>query len=469
MMTQKKHMHILGIGGTFMSAVALLAKAQGYKVTGCDASCYPPISDLLYENGIIWQEGYEDDANALQADIIVIGNAIKRGMPILEAILNARKKYLSGPEWIAQYVLPYYQTIAIAGTHGKTTTTSMVAHILEAVGMQPGFLIGGVAANFHTNARLGKGQWFVIEADEYDSAFFDKRPKMIHYHPQVAILNNLEFDHADIYPNLEAIQLQFHYYLKTIAQNGIVIKPQADQALNRVIQKGLFSSLEEFKIITDNLPGIPSVDIKWCAKLLDPSGSAFEIYCGGQSVATVRWNLLGQFNVENGLAAIIASSHAGVSPKAAASALASFIPVKRRLEVKWHQHGITLYDDFAHHPTAIRRTIEALKQSAKHQRILVVLEFASNTMRSGLHSQYMPGALSAADHVFIKNPGQFDLQNLLKTCQSACTILETSDRIVANVSQYAQQGDAIVVMSNRGFDNIQQKLIQALEAITFRA
>lgn len=463
MTIQKPHMHILGIGGTFMSAVALLAKAQGYRVTGCDASCYPPISDLLRKNGIIWQEGYEEDVHALQADMVVIGNAIKRGMPVLEAVLNARKHYLSGPEWIAKYVLPHYQTIAIAGTHGKTTTTSMVSHILEMVGMQPGFLIGGVAANFQTNARLGQGKWFVIEADEYDSAFFDKRPKMMHYHPQIAILNNLEFDHADIYPDLDAIQQQFHYYLKTIAQHGVVIKPQADEALNAVIQKGLFSSLEEFTIISDTLMNQSAERVKWYAQLQTSSGSAFDVYRDGQKVAAVQWDLLGQFNVENALAAIIACSHAGVSPKDAAGALATFIPVKRRLEVKWQQQGITLYDDFAHHPTAIRRTIEALKKSGKYQRIVVVLEFASNTMRSGLHAQHMPEALALADHVVIKKPAQFDLQNLLKTCQSACTILETSDRIVAHVAQYAQQGDAIVVMSNRGFDNIQHSLMQALE------
>lgn len=477
-MTNQPHMHILGIGGTFMSAVALLARAQGYTVTGCDASCYPPISDLLQQNGILWKEGYEEDAQALQADIVVIGNAIKRGMPVLEAVLNARKPYLSGPEWIAKNVLVHYQTIAIAGTHGKTTTTSMVVHILETAGLQPGFLIGGVAANFHTNARLGKGSWFVIEADEYDSAFFDKRPKMMHYHPQVAVLNNLEFDHADIYPNLEAIQQQFHYYLKTIAQNGVVIKPRTDQALNTVVEKGLFSPLEEFSITQDNYSLTPPVILStardllnntsidntgWFAQLLDESGSTFAVYRGQQRLAEVHWNLLGQFNVENGLAAMIACSHAGVPPEVSAKALETFTPVKRRLEVKLQYQGITLYDDFAHHPTAIRRTIDALKKSGKHRRILVVLEFASNTMRSGVHAQHMPEALSSADHVFIKNPAQFDLEYLSKTCQSDCTILEDSNSIVEHVIQYAEPGDGIVIMSNRGFDNIQQSLAEALE------
>jgi len=448
------HLHILGVSGTFMSALALLARAAGYTVTGSDANCYPPISDLLTANGIRWTEGYDDTTHALQADCVVVGNAIKRGMPVIEAVLDAKKAYTSGPQWLADHILPRYRVMAVAGTHGKTTTTSMLAFILEKAGLEPGFLIGGVASDFNTSSRLGKGSWFVIEADEYDTAFFDKRPKFIHYRPEVAILNNLEFDHADIYPNLDAIKQQFHYLLRTIPSSGLVIKPRDDAALNDVLTHGVFSSVEHI-----SLQG----DATWCAKLQDDVGSSFQVYHHGQPVAEVNWSLIGRFNVENGLAAMAASAYAGVKPTVAAAALGQFTPVKRRLEVKSDRHGITVYDDFAHHPTAIAKTVRALKDSGRHQRIIAVMEFASYTMRSGVHTKEMAHALDGVDEAYVLNPSEFSHAAITDHWQFPHQILPNVPAIVDTVVSRVQAGDAVLVMSNRGFDNIHQQLTQRID------
>ncbi|KTD07214.1 UDP-N-acetylmuramate:L-alanyl-gamma-D-glutamyl-meso-diaminopimelate ligase [Legionella jamestowniensis] len=448
------HLHILGISGTFMSALAILAREAGYTVTGCDANCYPPISDLLKAKGIEWTEGYEDTAQALKADTVIIGNAIKRGMPVLEAVLNAGKNYTSGPQWLAENILSRYRVLAVAGTHGKTTTTSMLAFILQQAGLNPAFLIGGVAPNFNTSACLGQGEWFVIEADEYDSAFFDKRPKLMHYRPEVAILNNLEFDHADIYANLEAIQQQFNYYLKTIPGKGIVIKPRDDAALNQVLAQGVFSSVEDLAF---------TGDATWRAELLEESGKVFRIWHKGKPVADVNWPLIGQFNIENGLAAIAASYHAGVNIETAARALAEFKPVKRRLEVKSERHGITVYDDFAHHPTAITKTVQALKQSGRHQRILAVLEFASYTMKTGVHAGAMAQALSAVDHAYVLSPEHFSLDKTVHDWQCSYQILPDTESIINAVVEKIRPGDAVLVMSNRGFDNIHQNLVRQID------
>lgn len=446
------HLHILGIGGTFMSALALLARDAGFYVTGSDASLYPPVSDLLQEKGIEWVEGYEDSSLALRADQVIIGNAIKRGMPVLEALLNASKKYISGPQWLAENILPPYRVLAVAGTHGKTTTTSLLAFILAEAGLQPGFLIGGIAPNFATSACLGKGKWFVIEADEYDSAYFDKRPKFMHYRPEISILNNLEFDHADIYPNLEAIEQQFHYFLKTIPSKGLVIKPEADEALNRVLAKGVYSLVETFSLESQSA---------WGAQLLNQDGSAFEVFYQQKKVAEVYWPLIGQFNVENGLAALAASFHAGVQPVVAAEALSRFTPPKRRLEEKGSHHKISLYDDFAHHPTAIQKTIHALRQSCRHQRILVVMEFASYTMRSGAHDEGLKNLFNAADAVYILQP-PFAIHEYSANWTCSYGIFSNVQNIIEQVVRDAQAGDAIVVMSNRGFDNIHQRLLEAI-------
>ena len=447
------HLHILGLSGTFMSALALLAREAGHRVTGSDAHCYPPVSDLLASQGITWTEGYEDSTEALRADCVIVGNAIKRGMPVIEDVLDANKPYTSGPEWLATHILPRYRVLAVAGTHGKTTTTSMLAFILHQAGLEPGFLIGGVSSDFGTSACLGRGKWFVIEADEYDSAFFDKRPKFIHYRPQIAILNNLEFDHADIYADLPDIQQQFHYLLRTIPRSGVVIKPRDDSALNDVIARGQYSNIENLAL---------SGDATWCAELLDDAGQSFIVKHLGEKVAEVHWSLIGRFNVENGLAAIAASAHAGVNPAVAAKALEKFTPVKRRLEVKSSQHGITVYDDFAHHPTAIAKTLDALKQSRRHQRILVVMEFASYTMRSGIHGDDMARALNQADKVYVLEPKDFCLSDIAKNWLCPYQALPTAADIVSAVVDEAKAGDAILVMSNRGFDNIHQRLTEGI-------
>ncbi len=454
------HIHILGISGTFMSALALLARSQGHTVTGSDSHCYPPVSYLLRDNGIEWTEGYEDSTQALRADQVIVGNAIKRGMPVMEDVINARRPYTSGPAWLYDHILTNYRVIAIAGTHGKTTTTSMIAWILHQAGLQPGFLIGGVASAFQTNACLGQGEWFVIEADEYDTAFFDKRPKFMHYRPEVAILNNLEFDHADIYADLQAIQQQFHYFLRTVPGNGLLIKPRHDIALNQVLTMGQYSASQEF--------GLQDA-VEWSAELLHPSGSHFLVKHLGLEVAQVHWQLIGPFNVENALAAIAACYRAGVAPQQAASALSCFTPVKRRLEVKYAEQGITVYDDFAHHPTAIAKTIAALQQSQRHRRVLVVLEFASYSMKTGSHIAELSQALLAVDYAFLLNPSHFELQPISKTWTFPFAIFADTDKIVRAVTQDLQAGDAILVMSNRGFDNIHAKLIQRIPTITVRS
>ncbi|VEG90559.1 UDP-N-acetylmuramate:L-alanyl-gamma-D-glutamyl-meso-diaminopimelate ligase [Legionella spiritensis] len=442
-------LHILGIGGTFMSALAILAREAGFEVTGCDADCYPPVTDLLAEKDIIWQEGYDDASLALQADCVIVGNAVKRGMPVIEAVLNHNKRYISGPQWLADNILSRYRVIAVAGTHGKTTTTSMLAHIMEEAGLKPGFLIGGVAPNFGTSARLGEGEWFVIEADEYDSAFFDKRPKLMHYRPEITVLNNLEFDHADIYPNLEAIKQQFHFYLKTIPGRGIVLKPRDDKALNDVITRGIFSRLEEWAL---------HGQADWRAEMLDDSCQSFQIWHHNEPVIKVKWPLIGQFNMENGMAAIAASVHAGIDVQTAAGALQGFSPVKRRLEVKSEQCGITIYDDFAHHPTAIAKTIEALKLSKRHRRIFAVLEFASYTMRSGFHADNMAQALVLADAAFILRPEQFNLDDPAGNRHVPYQLFPDTKSIIHHVAGIVKPGDAVLIMSNRGFDNIHQQL-----------
>lgn len=449
-----KKIYILGISGTFMSGLAIIAKEAGFDVSGCDANCYPPVSDLLKAKGISCQEGYDVNDAFLQADEIVVGNAMKRGMPILEAMLSSKKPYMSGPQWLYENVLRHYQVIAISGTHGKTTTTSMIAHVLDEAGLKPGFLIGGVAPNFQTNARLGAGGYFVIEADEYDTAFFDKRPKLMHYHPEIAVLNNLEFDHADIYPDLKAIEQQFHYYLKTIPAEGVVLKPRDDEALNRVIAQGVFSRLESMAF---------NGQADWRAVLLDESGSHFEIWKQQQHVATVNWSLIGRFNVENGLAAFAASMHAGVDADQAAKALSHFQSVKRRLELKGSVQGISVYDDFAHHPTAMMKTIHALKNSGRHQRIWVLFEFGSYTMKTGVHTTQMAQALQEADKVLVLEPNGFSLKDTTRNWSFDYEVMPSTQAMIDGVLHQSKAGDAVLIMSNRGFENLHERLMDALK------
>ena len=444
------HIHILGIGGTFMSGIALLAKEAGFKVTGSDANCYPPISDFLANTGIVWVNDYITSADALKADYIIVGNVMKRGMPILETVMNAGKNYLSGPQWIADNILAKYHVLAVAGTHGKTTTSAMLAYILAAAGLEPGFLIGGISPHFNGNACLGKGKWFIIEADEYDSAFFDKRPKFMHYRPDIAIINNLEFDHADLYPDLAAIEQQFHYYLKTIASKGVVLKPCNDEAINRVCARGNYAIIEDLSINGDSL---------WQAQPLNDSGSAFVVFYKKQKAAKVNWQLIGEFNIANGLAAIAASTHAGVDIELAAKILNTYTPVKRRLETKYKSYGITVYDDFAHHPTAIAKTIQALHQSKRHKRIFVVLELASYTMRTGIHAKAIVHALDKAAGIYILQPDATAKCIFEGGKKNKFEVLPTIELIIAKLIALVQPQDAVVVMSNRTCGNIHEQLI----------
>ncbi len=439
-----------------MSGLALLAREAGFKVTGSDEKCYPPVSDLLKEKGIEWVEGYTDSHLALEADTVIVGNAMKRGIPVLEAVLEQGGHYTSGPQWLADNILHDYQVIAIAGTHGKTTTTSMLAWILHQAGLDPAFLIGGVARNFNSSACLGRGKYFVIEADEYDSAFFDKRPKFMHYRPRIAVLNNLEFDHADIYPDLESIKSQFHYLIRTVPSSGTLIMPAAHPALADVLSRGQYCHVEKTLV--------SGTDADWSALLLDDAGHSFAVYHHGKAVAEVNWSLIGKFNVENGLSAIAASFHAGVAPQTAALALKDYQPVKRRLELKSNLMGISVYDDFAHHPTAIASTIDALKTSKRQTRILVVMEFASYTMKTGNHSAQMTEALALCDKAFILRPTGFSLENETKHWPFDYALLNDTDEILMEVLNEAQEGDAILIMSNRGFDNIHQRIIEGIES-----
>jgi UDP-N-acetylmuramate: L-alanyl-gamma-D-glutamyl-meso-diaminopimelate ligase len=441
------HLHVLGIGGTFMSALALLARDAGFQVTGSDANCYPPVSTLLEAKGIVWTEGYTDTTDALRADCVVVGNTVTRGMPVMEAVLDAGKLYISGPQWLAENILSRYKVIAVAGTHGKTTVTSMLAFILEQAGLNPGFLIGGVATNFETSSRLGDGAWFVIEADEYDSAFFDKRPKFMHYRPECAILNNLEFDHADIYSDLAAIQQQVYYFLRTIPPKGEVIYPRDDEALNQVMAKGSFSHTSTMAC---------SGQAVWRGELLDASGAHFRVFYHDELVAEIKWNLMGQFNIENALAALAASTYAGVKPDVAARALEQFSPVKRRLEVRMDAYGMKLYDDFAHHPTAIEKTVAAIKLRDDHARVLAIVEFASYSMRTGVHGTRPIEALREADGVYVlnreANPSKEQLESYPKTWH----VFTSVDALVEAVGREAEAGDALLVMSNRSLEAVHQ-------------
>ncbi|HSW70393.1 MAG TPA: UDP-N-acetylmuramate:L-alanyl-gamma-D-glutamyl-meso-diaminopimelate ligase, partial [Gammaproteobacteria bacterium] len=378
-----KKIHILGIGGTFMSGIALLAQEKGYSITGADLKLYPPMSIQLAQKQISFYEGYQ--AKDIAADIqqVVVGNVVSRGNPAMEHVLANNLPFISGPQWLAENILRDRWVLAVSGTHGKTTTTSMLAWILEYAGLNPGFLIGGIPENFGISARLGSSPFFVIEADEYDTAFFDKRAKFVHYHPRTLIMNNLEFDHADIYKDLEAIQLQFHHLVRTIPNNGLIIHPAEDENLKKVLEKGCWTPCSTFGGDTSS----------WQARLLSKDGSAFEVLHENKVVGSLEWSLLGRHNVDNALAALNAAAHAGVDMETAIKALASFKNVKRRLEIKGQLKGITLYDDFAHHPTAIKTTLAGLRAKIGSARLITILEFGSYTMRSGVHKQQIQQAL----------------------------------------------------------------------------
>ena len=390
------HIHILGICGTFMGGLAALAREAGHKVTGCDANVYPPMSDQLRALGIELIEGFGAEQRALKPDVYVVGNVVTRGNPLMEAVLDAGERYTSGPQWLAEHVLPGRHVLAVAGTHGKTTTTSMLAWMLESAGLQPGFLVGGVPLNFGVSARLGQGKAFVIEADEYDTAFFDKRSKFVHYRPRTAILNNLELDHADIFADLAAIETQFHHLVRTVPASGRLVVNAREESLQRVLARGCWSEVQRFGTRKEEPGGLRARG--------EPHD--FDVLRGSLKIAHVDWQLLGEHNQLNALAALAAAGHAGVAPEAAAASLATFQNVRRRLELRGEAGGVKVYDDFAHHPTAIRTTVNGLRRRiAPLERILAVFEPRSNTMKLGTMKAQLPWALEEADLSFCNQDG----------------------------------------------------------------
>ncbi len=459
------HIHILGICGTFMGGVAALAREAGHRVTGCDANVYPPMSDQLQALGIELIEGFSPDQLALKPDLFVIGNVVSRGNALMEAILNAGLPYTSGPQWLSEHVLSGRHVMAVAGTHGKTSTTSMLAWVLEHAGLQPGFLVGGVPQNFGVSARLGRldgdtqgvsrGAPFVIEADEYDTAFFDKRSKFVHYRPRTAILNNLEFDHADIFADLAAIETQFHHLVRTVPGKGRLVVNGREESLQRVLQRGCWSEVVRFGARKEEPGSLRSRG--------EPH--AFDVLRGSLKVARVEWGLLGEHNQLNALATIAAAEHVGVPPEQAAAALAAFQNVRRRMELRGEAGGVKVYDDFAHHPTAIHTTVNGLRRKVGAGRILAVFEPRSNTMKLGTMKSQLPWSLEEADLSICHSGGlDWDAKEALAPLGDAAQVCPTVEATVAAVVKAARPGDHVLCMSNGGFGGIHDKLLAALAA-----
>jgi UDP-N-acetylmuramate: L-alanyl-gamma-D-glutamyl-meso-diaminopimelate ligase len=457
------HIHILGICGTFMGGIAVLAKKAGHKVTGCDANVYPPMSTQLEAQGIELIEGFAPEQTKLNPDIYVIGNVVSRGNPLMEEILNRGLPYISGPQWLAENVLQGKWVLAVAGTHGKTTTSSMLAWILEYAGLAPGFLIGGVPENFGVSARLPQvpaqdakstSPFFVIEADEYDTAFFDKRSKFVHYRPRTAVLNNLEFDHADIFEDLGAIEKQFHHLVRTVPQQGLVVANGKEASLQRVIDKGCWTPVEKF-----------GTDDDWQAANAHGDGS-FDVVYQGKPQGRVAWGLLGEHNRMNALASIAAARHAGVAVDTSIAALTEFKNVKRRMELRGVVNDISVYDDFAHHPTAIETTVAGLRGKVGSARILAVLEPRSNTMKLGVMKSALPASLKDADLVFCyqANLG-WDAKEALTPISAKTQVHNDLEQLVDAIVQAASAGDHVLVMSNGGFGGVHQKLLDALKSV----
>jgi UDP-N-acetylmuramate: L-alanyl-gamma-D-glutamyl-meso-diaminopimelate ligase len=459
-----RHIHILGIGGTFMGGVAAIAKAAGFRVTGSDLNVYPPMSTQLEALGIELIQGYGAAQLDLRPDIVVVGNALSRGSPVVEAMLDRGMAYASGPQWLAEHVLREKHVIAVAGTHGKTTTTAMLTWILEDAGLAPGFLIGGVPSNFDSTARLGTGPYFVIEADEYDTAFFDKRAKFVHYRPRTAILNNLEFDHADIYEDVAAIRRQFNQLLRTVPAAGRLIVNGEDAELAATLKMGCWTPRETFARAVAPRGG---ADADWSANIATGSAAGrFTVLCRGQAVAEVNWPLLGEHNVMNALAAIAAAGHAGVAPARAARALGAFLGVKRRMEIRGVVDQVTVYDDFAHHPTAIATTLQGLRARVGGARIVAVLEPRSNTMKLGVHREQLAPALELADRTWFLNSADlgWDLPSAVAALGASARFAPDVDALVKGLTQDSGPGDHVLVMSNGGFGGLHDKLLAALRA-----
>ena len=445
------HIHILGICGTFMGGLAVIARQAGHKVTGCDANVYPPMSTQLQAQGIELIEGYDPAQIGLKPDLFVIGNVVSRGNPLMEDILNRGLPFISGPQWLHENVLRGKWVLAVAGTHGKTTTTSMLAWILEHAGLNPGFLIGGVPLNFGISARTTQSAFFAIEADEYDTAFFDKRSKFVHYLPRTAVLNNLEFDHADIFSDLAAIETQFHHLVRTVPGDGLILANGQEQSMRRAIARGCWSRIEWL--------GVPE---GWCARVRGEQ--TFNVELEGVPQGTVHWELLGEHNRNNALAALAAARHVGVPVATGIAALAQFRNVKRRMEVCGSVNGITVYDDFAHHPTAIETTIAGLRDKGGKARILAVLEPRSNTMKMGIIKGALAGSLADADLVYCytKDLG-WDAQPVLAPLGAKAGTFDDLDALVRAIAGESRSGDHVLIMSNGGFGGVHAKLLDALK------
>jgi UDP-N-acetylmuramate: L-alanyl-gamma-D-glutamyl-meso-diaminopimelate ligase len=464
-----KHIHILGICGTFMGGIAAIAKELGFRVSGCDANVYPPMSTQLEQLGIELLSGYELSHLDDEPDLVIIGNALSRGNVMVEHILDRGIAYTSGPQWLLENVLKDKWVLAVSGTHGKTTTSSMLAWILEYAKLTPGFLIGGVPQNFACSARLGNAPFFVIEADEYDTAFFDKRSKFVHYRPRTLVINNLEFDHGDIFDDLSDIQRQFHHLIRMVPSNGLILSPKNEQAINDTLAMGCWTPTEFSFSTQTSKKG-------WRAEKLKADGSQFKVFIHDQYQGTVTWQLMGDFNIDNGLMAIAAARHAGVPSAVAIEALNEFINTKRRLELRGEVAGVKVYDDFAHHPTAITKTLAGLRahvddetlypqNKVGKQRIIAVLEPRSNTMKSGVHKDTLAPSLALADKVFLFQGEQvkWSVDALIDQCQQPCEVANTIDELVTNVAAMAQAGDHILVMSNGGFGGFHAKLLNQLK------
>jgi UDP-N-acetylmuramate: L-alanyl-gamma-D-glutamyl-meso-diaminopimelate ligase len=454
------HLHILGICGTFMGGIAALARAAGHRVTGSDRNVYPPMSTQLAALGIDVIEGYEPDQLALEPDVFVIGNVMSRGNPLVEAILASGRPYESGPEWLARNVLQGRWVLGVAGTHGKTTTTSLLAWILEHAGLEPGFLVGGVPLDFGVSARLGGGRHFVVEADEYDTAFFDKRAKFVHYRPRTAILNNLEHDHADIYPDVASIQRQFHLLLRTVPGNGRLVVNAADRHLAEVLGMGCWTPVERFTADA-------AAPTDWRVIAEPASGYAqFTVLHGERIVGEVEWTMLGRHNAENALAAMVAARHAGVDEQVALEALRHFGGVRRRLEVRGTVGGVTVYDDFAHHPTAVATTLDGVRRKAGGGRVIAVLEPRSNTMKLGVQKAALADSLRGADKVFVYQSPEvkWDVAAAMQPLGALATVHADLGQLTATLAVEARPGDHLVLMSNGSFGGLHERLLGALRA-----
>jgi UDP-N-acetylmuramate: L-alanyl-gamma-D-glutamyl-meso-diaminopimelate ligase len=447
------HLHILGICGTFMGGLAAIARQAGLRVSGCDANVYPPMSSQLAALDIELIEGYDADQLALAPDLWVVGNVVTRGNPLMEAILDSGMRYVSGPQWLAEHVLADRHVLAVAGTHGKTGTAAMLAWILEHAGRKPGFLIGGLPVDFGVSARLGESELFVIEADEYDTAFFDKRSKFVHYRAKTAILNNLEFDHADIFGDLAAIERQFHNFVRILPRSGLIVTNGKDTNLERVLTQGCWTPVERFGVEDGWHAGIGGID------------QAFEVRFQGGGLGQVCWTQAGEHNRLNALAAIAAARHAGVQPKAAIEALAAYRGVRRRLELSGEARSVCVYDDFAHHPTAISATLEGLRSRVGTARILAVLEPRSNTMKLGVMKERLAASLADADRAYVYAAGVgWDVPAALQPLGDRARVFEQLDALVAAVAAEARPGDHVLVMSNGAFGGVHGKLLAAIGA-----